>query len=144
MKTVTKKRSRSFKAKTPEEFDRRYADICDELAEYDFDKPEKDGDMYHVYYTYTERIAESADAAVKGARRECRTQWTTPVRVRCSTRCLRTARSSRERSSYGDYEVWSDTARPYGSRMDDMRGRAWCNGGAVNVDKTQAPESGRP
>ena len=60
MKTVTKKRSRSFKAKTPEEFDRRYADICDELAEYDFDKPEKDGDMYHVYYTYTERIAESA------------------------------------------------------------------------------------
>lgn len=60
MKTVTKKRSRSFKAKTPEEFDRRYADICDELAEYETGKPEKDGDMYHVYYTYTERIAESA------------------------------------------------------------------------------------
>ena len=60
MKTVTKKRSRSFKAKTPEEFDRRYADICDELAEYETGKPEKDGDMYHVYYTCTERIAESA------------------------------------------------------------------------------------
>ena len=62
MKTITKKRSRSFKASTPQEFDKYYADICDELADEGIssDKPEKDGTMYHIYYSYTVQVAENA------------------------------------------------------------------------------------
>ena len=62
MKTITKRRSRSFKATTPEEYDKYYADICDELADKGVtsDKPEKDGDMYHIYYSYSVQVAESA------------------------------------------------------------------------------------
>ena len=62
MKEVKRTRSRSFTAETPEEFDEKYNMISDELSEMGITmgKPERDGSMYHIFYTYMEMEAESA------------------------------------------------------------------------------------
>ena len=65
MKEVKRTRARSFTAETPEEFDEKYNMISDELSEMGITmvKPEKDGSMYHIFYTYMEKEAESAKEA---------------------------------------------------------------------------------
>ena len=62
MKEVKRTRARSFTAETPEEFDEKYNMISDELTEAGITptQPQKDGEMYHIFYSYTERVAESA------------------------------------------------------------------------------------
>lgn len=62
MKQVKRIRARSFEASTPEEFDSKFNEISDELIEEGVtpEKPQKDGDMYHIYYTYFDTVPESA------------------------------------------------------------------------------------
>ena len=62
MREIERTRSRSFTAKTPAEFDKQYNRIADELTQDGIvpGRPEKDGSMYHVFYSYTELVPENA------------------------------------------------------------------------------------
>ena len=78
MKEFTMTHSKSFIAKTPEEYDEKYNSISDSLVEKGYqlhdDEPKESNNMYHIYYSYKIQVAESAreEYELRGERYYCK------------------------------------------------------------------------